>query len=137
MDTNLKFSCVLEVAFCESQGNTDKLYHYFAPDYIKRDWKPGDLAVTYGQGGRKCLVEVKSVIALDADNRATRPVIGYADISAHQNREAEHKRRDELVAKLEEMDAARRERQRWAELAGTSEEAKNVLAELVALDAKL
>lgn len=134
-----KSKLVLSVIFIDGEDrgcpSSGRLYQYFVPPFIEHDFKPGDLAIVKGSSEKMCLVRVEEVIDAAKPHKATKAIIGTADISHYQRETDRRARRAELIHELEKLEARRTERARFAELAKGDAEAATLVAELTQLDA--
>lgn len=134
-----KAKLVLSVIFIDGEDrglpSSGRHYQYFVPQFIEQQFKPGDLAIVKGSGERMCLVRVEEVIDASQPHKATKAIIGTADVSQYQRETDRRARRAELIAELEKLEARRTERARFAELAKDDTEAAALVNELTAIDA--
>lgn len=130
---------ILSVIFTEGEDrglpSSGRHYQYFVPPFIEQQFKPGDLAIVKGTSERICLVRVEEVLDASQPHKATKAIIGTADISHYQRETERRARRAELIAELEKIEARRTERARFAELAKDDTHAAELVNELTAIDA--
>lgn len=134
-----KAKLVLSVIFIDGEDrgcpSSGRVYQYYVPPFIEHDFKPQDLAIVKGSGEKMCLVRVEEVLDASKPHRATKGIIGTADVSHYQRETERRARRAELIAELEKIEARRTERARFQELAKDDTHAAELVAELTSIDA--